>query len=97
MTALSRPVLSASFHFGSVSGNKRADIPFARGAEQGVDERMNEGVGVGMAGEPDRRGDENAAEDELPAGGQPVNVVADPGPKLQGRPPRSSNRGESLS
>ena len=52
--------------------------PRAGRAEQGVDHRVGEDVGVGVAGEAELVLDLDAAEDQRAALGEAVAVVADP-------------------
>ena len=61
-----------------VVGEEGADVAAAGGAEQGVDHRVGEHVGVGVAGEAARVLDLDPAEDEPAALGEAVAVVADP-------------------
>ena len=53
-----------------------ADVAEPGGAEQRVDHRVGEDVGVGVAGEPDVVRDRDAAEDQRPAGRERVRVDA---------------------
>ena len=50
--------------------------PSAGGAEQRVGDRVQHHVGVGVADEALRVRDDDPAEDERPAFGQPVRVVS---------------------
>ena len=60
-----------------VVGEERADVAHAGGAEQGVDHRVGEHVGVGVAGEAALVLDLDPAEDQAPPLGEAVAVVAD--------------------
>ena len=52
----------------------RADVAVGKRAEDGVDERVQRDVGVGMSGEPARMRDAHAAEHDVIAVGEGVNV-----------------------
>ena len=72
-----------------VVGEERADVAAAGGAEQRVDHRVGEDVGVGVAGEAALVLDLDAAEDEPAALGEAVAVVADADAhRLNSRRPR---------
>ena len=60
-------------------GEVRADVAQACGAEQRVDHRVREHVGVGVAGEPLLVGHLDAAEDQPPPGREAVGVDPEPG------------------
>src|SRR6186997_488 len=60
-----------------VVGEHLADVAAAVGAEQGVDHRVGEDVGVGVALEPQVVLDLDAAEDQPATGGEAVAVVAE--------------------
>ena len=74
----SRSTESASLPALVVVGEHRADVAAAGGAEHSVDHRVGEDVGVGVAGEAARMLDLDPAEDQAPARGEAVAVVADP-------------------
>ena len=57
---------------------ERADVAPARGAEQRVDHRVGEDVGVGVAGQTALVLDLDPAEDQASTLGEAVAVVADP-------------------
>ena len=61
-----------------VVGEERADVAAAGGAEQGVDHRVGEDVGVGVPGEAALVLDLDPAEDQAAALREAVAVVADP-------------------
>ena len=63
----------------SVSGKCWPMSPSAGGAEQRVDHRVREDVGVGVAGQALLVRDVDAAEDQRPAGGERVRVDAEAG------------------
>ena len=65
------------------------DVAQAGGAEQRVDDRVGEDVGVRVAGEPLLVRDVDAAEDEPATGREGVRVDADAGPD---RHPSGSSR-----
>ena len=54
-----------------------ADVAGAGGAQQRVDDRVQQDVGVGVAGQPGLALKRDAAEDERPPGLEAVDVVAD--------------------
>ena len=58
-------------------GEEVADVGQAERAEDGVGERVGQGVGVGMAVEAEVGGDFDAAEDQLAAGDEAVDVVTE--------------------
>ena len=69
-TVRSRSIESASLPALVVVGEHRADVAAAAGAEQGVDHRVGEDVGVGVAGEAKLVLDLDAAEDQPAARGR---------------------------
>ena len=70
---------SASLKRGSVSGKCWPMSPSAGGAEQRVDDRVREHVGVGVAGEALLVRDVDAAEDQRAARREGVRVDAEAG------------------
>src|SRR5665811_1202495 len=60
-----------------VVGEEGADVAAAGGAQQRVDHRVGEHVGVGVAAEAARVLDLHTAQDQRPALGEAVTVVAD--------------------
>jgi hypothetical protein len=76
-------------------GEQQPDVAQAGGAEQRVDDRVGEHVGVGVTGQAGLVRDLDAAEHEPPPGGEPVRVDADAGadahPIGSSRRERSSN------
>ena len=76
-TTRSRSSESASRHCSSSGGKSVAEVAEAAGAEQRVDHRVGEHVGVGVAPEPALVLDLDPAEHQPPPGGEPVAVVAD--------------------
>ena len=52
----------------------RADIALAEGAENGIDESVEHGVGIGMSRQPARVRNRNAAENEFPPALEAVHV-----------------------
>ena len=73
---------------GSVVGVGVADVAEAGGAEQGVGDGVQHDVGVAVAGEAARMLDADAAEQERPAGFEPVGVVSDADAHGDGTPNR---------
>jgi len=57
-------------------GKMLADITQAKGPEQRIGDRVNDDVAVGVGDGADALRDDDAAEDELPACLQAVDVVA---------------------
>ena len=64
-------------------GEVLADVAEAGRAEQRVDDRVGQDVGVGVALEAELARDLDAAEDQRPPGGEAVGVDADAGPQRQ--------------
>ena len=54
-----------------------ADIPIADRSQQGIDNSMDQHIGVGMAHQPLVVGNLHATEDEGPLANEPMDVVAD--------------------
>ena len=67
---------AAPFQRGSLSGKMLADVAVADGAEQGVGQRVQGDVGVGMAFERVGVGDAHAAQPDMIAGREAVHVEA---------------------
>ena len=59
-------------------GEELADVAERGGAEQGVGDRVEDDVGVGVAGQAALVVDPDAAEDQRAALDQPMGVVTDP-------------------
>ena len=67
----------APFHCGSEGGKCCADVAVADGAEHRVGQGMENHVGIGMADQPARMRHGDAAQHDLEAGTEGVDVVAD--------------------
>ena len=70
-----------------------ADVALPGRAQERVDERMHQDVRVGVADETLVKGNLDAADDEPPARGQSVQVVPQPDPSVQEKPPPWSGPG----
>ena len=67
-------------------GKVAADVAQRDGAEQGIGDRMEQRIGIGVSEQAGCVGDFDAAEDELAPGDQSMNVVALPDPEIHLRP-----------
>ncbi len=82
--------LDASFHLRIRVGKMRADVAQPRGAQQGVAKGVRQRVAIGMADGPFVKWEFDAAEDQLAAFGEAMQVVSDP--RAGHRPARSWRR-----
>ena len=71
-------------------GKVAADVTQRDGTEQGIGNRMQQGIGVGMPEQAGFMGNLDTAENQLAARDQAMHVVALPDPKVHFRPLRIS-------
>ena len=69
-----------------------ADVAEPGGAEQRVDDRVGQSVGVGVSVEAELVRNFDAAEDQLAAGHEAVGVIADAGERHRSAAPIGSSR-----